>query len=72
MAKKKNLDETLKRGLDELAKAGVTSDGDAAAQARALKSQFGIGRERDLAAIYSLGKIVDRAALDAAVQAAFC
>ena len=65
MAKKKNLDETLKRGLDELAKAGVTSDGDAAAQARALKSQFGIGRERDLAAIYSLGKIVDRAALDA-------
>ena len=65
MAKKKDLDETLKRGLDELAKAGVTSDGDASAQARALKSQFGIGRERDLAAIYSLGKIVDRAALDA-------
>jgi hypothetical protein len=65
LAKKKNFDETLKRGLDELAKAGVTPDGDASAQVRVLKSQFGIGRERDLAVIYSLGKIVDRAALDA-------
>ena len=65
MAKKKNLDGTLKRGLDELAKAGVTPDGEALAQVRALKSQFGIGRERDLATIYSLGKIGERAALDA-------
>ena len=65
MAKKKNLDETLKRGLEELGKADVSLDGEAAAQVRALKNQFGIGRERDLAVIYSLGKIFDRAAVDA-------
>ena len=65
MAKKKNLDATLKRGLEELGKAGVSPDGESAAQVRALKNQFGIGRERDLAVIYSLGKIVDRAAVDA-------
>jgi hypothetical protein len=65
LAKKKNLDETLKRGLEELGKADVSLDGEAAAQVRALKNQFGIGRERDLAVIYSLGKIFDRAAVDA-------
>ncbi|HEX7230680.1 MAG TPA: hypothetical protein VF452_09820 [Candidatus Binatia bacterium] len=65
MAKKKNLDESLKRGLEELGKAGVSPDGEAATQVRALKNQFGIGRERDLAVIYSLGKIADRAAVAA-------
>ena len=65
LAKKKHSDEILKRGLEELAKAGVIPDGDASAQVQSLKSQFGIGRERDLAVIYSLGKTVDRAALDA-------
>ena len=65
LAKKKHSDEILKRGLEELAKAGVTLDGDASAQVQSLKSQFGIGRERDLAVIYSLGKTVDPAALDA-------
>ena len=65
MAKKKNLDKTLKHGLEELGKAEVSLDGEAAAQVRALKNQFGIGRERDLAVIYSLGKIFDRAAVDA-------
>ena len=62
---KKSIDETLKRGLEELAKAGTTPNGEASVQVAALKNQFGIGRERDLAVIYSLGKIVDRAALDA-------
>ena len=65
LAKKKHSDEILKRGLEELAKAGVTPDGDASAQVQSLKGQFGIARERDLAVIYSLGKTVDRAALDA-------
>ncbi|HZH81670.1 MAG TPA: hypothetical protein VFD87_00905, partial [Phototrophicaceae bacterium] len=65
MAKKKHSDEILKRGLEELAKAGVAPDGDASVQVQSLKSQFGIGRERDLAVIYSLGKTVDPAALDA-------
>ena len=65
MAKKKNLDESLKRGLEELGQAGVSPDGEAAAQVQALKKQFGIGRERDLAVIYSLGKTFDRAAVDA-------
>lgn len=65
LTKKKNLYEILKHGLEELGQAGVTSDGEASAKVRVLKSQFGIGRERDLAVIYSLGKIVDRAALEA-------
>jgi len=65
LAKKKNFDEALKRGLEELGKAGVSADGEAAAQVRALKNQFGIGRERDIAVIYSLGKTFDRAAIDA-------
>ena len=65
MAKKKNLDESLKRGLEELGQAGVSPDGEATAQVQALKKQFGIGRERDLAVIYSLGKTFDRAAVDA-------
>lgn len=57
LAKKKHSDEILKRGLEELAKAGVTPDGGATAQVRVLTSQFGIRRERDLAVIYSLGKL---------------
>jgi hypothetical protein len=65
LAKKKHFDEILKRGLEELAKAGVAPDGDTSVQVQSLKSQFGIGRERDLAVIYSLGKTVDPAALDA-------
>ena len=65
MAKKKTIDEPLKRGLDELAKTGVNSNADPSTQVAALKGHFGSGRESDLAVIFSLGKIADRAAVDA-------
>jgi hypothetical protein len=65
LAKKKHLDETLKGGLEKLAQAGVTPNGEAAGQVTALRNQFGTGRETDLAIIYSLGKIVDHTAVEA-------
>jgi hypothetical protein len=65
LAKKKTIDEPVKRGLDELAKKGVNSNADPSVQVAALKGQFGNSRETDLAVIFSLGKIADRAAVDA-------
>jgi hypothetical protein len=65
LAKKKTIEGPLKRGLDELAKAGISSNADPSAQVAALKGHFGSARETDLAVIFSLGKIADRAAVDA-------
>jgi hypothetical protein len=68
LAKKKTFDEPLKRGLDELAKTGVDSRADISAQVATLKSRFGNRRETDLAVIFSLGRIADRAAVDALTE----
>jgi hypothetical protein len=65
LAKKKNIDESLKRGLDLLAEAGVNSSASVSERVAMLKGQMGKGREIDRAVIFSLGKIADRAAVDA-------
>jgi hypothetical protein len=63
LAKKKNIDATIRRGLDELAKLGVDFNA-AAGLAGKLEEQFGKARETDLAVIFSLGKVSDPAAVE--------
>ncbi len=65
MAKKRIVRDTLKHGLDELIKTGVNHNAEPSAQVAALKSQFGKGRDTDLAIIFSLGKIADPQAVAA-------
>ncbi len=65
MAKKKNIDETIRRGMDELAKAGVDFAADSPTLVARLREQLGKGRETDLAVVFSLGKIADAAAVQA-------
>lgn len=65
MAKKKNIDESIRRGLDELAKRGVDFNATAPGLIAKLKEQFGKARETDLAVIFSLGKMNDPAAVEA-------
>ncbi len=65
MAKKKNIDATIRQGLDELTKLGVDFDAAAPELVGKLKNQFGKGRETDLAVIFSLGKVSDAAAVEA-------
>ena len=65
MAKKKILGEALKHGLDELIKTGANHNAEPSAQVAALTSQYGKGRDTDLAIIFSLGKIADPQAADA-------
>jgi hypothetical protein len=57
LAKKKIVGETLKHGLDALIQTGVNDDAEPSGQVAALTSQFGKGRDTDLAIIFSLGKI---------------
>jgi hypothetical protein len=67
LAKKKNIDERIRRGLDQLAKLGVEFDATAPVLVGTLKEQLGNGSETDLAVIFSLGKIADPTAVEALV-----
>ena len=65
MAKSKSHDEEIRRGLAALRQSGITLDAPAPDLVPRLVSEFGRGRDTDLAVIFSLGKIFDAAALDA-------
>ena len=65
MAKNKSHEDEIKAGLAALRNFGVAVDAPAADLVPQLKTQFGKGRETDLAAIFSLGKIFDPAAVEA-------
>ncbi|MGE5220310.1 MAG: hypothetical protein ACM3SP_25180 [Chloroflexota bacterium] len=65
MAKKKNVDEAIRHGLDELAKLGVDFSAAAPVLVDNLTQQFGKAHATDLAVIFSLGKIADQTAVSA-------
>ena len=65
MAKNKSHEDEIKAGLAALRNFGVAVDAPAPDLVPQLKTQFGKGRETDLAAIFSLGKIFDPAAVEA-------
>ena len=68
MAKNKSHEDEIKAGLAALRNFGVAVDAPAPDLVPQLKTQFGKGRETDLAAIFSLGKIFDPAAVEALGQ----
>ena len=65
MAKNKSHEDEIKAGLAALRNFGVAVDAPAPDLVPQLKTQFGKGRETDLAVIFSLGKIFDPAAVEA-------
>ena len=65
MAKNKSHEDEIRSGLAALRNLGVAVDAPAPDLVPQLKTQFGKGRETDLAAIFSLGKIFDPAAVEA-------
>ena len=65
MAKHKSHEDEIKAGLAALRNFGVAVDAPAPDLVSQLKTQFGKGRETDLAAIFSLGKIFDPTAVEA-------
>lgn len=65
LAKKKNIDESTRRGMGELTKLGVEFDAASPVLIGKLKEQWGKGHETDLAVIFSLGRINDPAAVRA-------
>jgi hypothetical protein len=65
LAKNKSHEDEIKAGLAALRNFGVAVDAPAPDLVPQLKTQFGKGRETDLAAIFSLGKIFDPAAVEA-------
>ena len=65
MAKNKSHEDEIRSGLAALRNFGVVADAPAPDLVPQLKTQLGKGRETDLAVIFSLGKILDPAALEA-------
>jgi hypothetical protein len=65
LAKHKSHEDEIKAGLAALRNFGVAVDAPAPDLVSQLKTQFGKGRETDLAAIFSLGKIFDPTAVEA-------
>ena len=65
MAKNKSHEDEIKAGLAALRNFGVAVDAPAPDLVPQLKTQFGKGRETDLAVIFALGKIFDPAAVEA-------
>jgi hypothetical protein len=65
LAKHKSHDEKIRRGLAVLRDSGLALDAAGQDHVSKLKTEFGKGRDTDLAVIFSLGKIFDPAALDA-------
>jgi hypothetical protein len=65
LAKNKSHEDEIRSGLAALRNLGVAVDAPAPDLVPQLKTQFGKGRETDLAVIFSLGKIFDPAAVEA-------
>jgi len=65
LAKNKSHEDEIKAGLAALRNFGVAVDAPAPDLVPQLKTQFGKGRETDLAVIFALGKIFDPAAVEA-------
>jgi hypothetical protein len=65
LAKNKSHEEEIRAGLTALREAGIAFDAPAAELVRRLAAEFGKDHARDLAVIFSLGKIVDPASLAA-------
>jgi hypothetical protein len=65
LAKNKSHEDEIKAGLAALRNLGVAVDAPAPDLVPQLKTQFGKSRATDLAAIFSLGKIFDPAAVEA-------
>ncbi len=63
MAKKKSYEEEIRRGLDELRRAGLSLDEASPALVTRLRDFAGKGTEVDLAVVFALGKIADPAAV---------
>jgi hypothetical protein len=65
LAKKKSHEDEIRSGLAALRNLGIAVDAPAPDLVPQLKTQFGRGRETDLAVIFALGKIFDPAAVEA-------
>ncbi len=65
LAKSKSHEEEIRGGLTALRESGIALDAPSPELVLRLKTEFGKGRQTDLAVIFSLGKIFDVAALDA-------
>jgi hypothetical protein len=65
LAKNKSHEDEIRSGLAALRSLGVAVDAPAPDLVPQLKTQFGKGRETDLAVIFALGKIFDPAAVEA-------
>jgi hypothetical protein len=65
LAKKKSHEDEIRSGLAALRNLGIAVDAPAPDLVPQLKTQFGKGRETDLAVIFALGKIFDPAAVEA-------
>lgn len=65
LAKSKSHEEEIQRGLGALRASGFALDTPGPDLVSRLKTEFGKGRDTDLAVVFSLGKIFDLAALDA-------
>ena len=68
MAKKKSHEEEIRRGLDELRRAGVRVDEISPDLVPQLQGQIGKGKDIDLAVVFSLGKFPDAASVEALVS----
>jgi len=68
LAKKKPVDEPIRRGLDELAKLGIDLADAGPDSVAKLHNQYGKARDTDLAVIFALGKIADAAAVKALAE----
>jgi hypothetical protein len=68
LAKKKFHEEEIRRGGDELRRSGLDIDHPSSGLVPRLEEHWGKGRETDLAVIFALGKIADRAAAEALLR----
>jgi len=68
LAKKKHIGESIRRGLEELAKLGIDFEGAVADLVPKLRNQFGKRQDTDLAVIFALGKVADAAAVEALAE----
>lgn len=64
MAKKKSREEAMRRGIEQLRRSGLAIDDASPALIPRLREQVDKGKESALAAVFTLGKIADSAALE--------
>jgi hypothetical protein len=64
LASKKEFDERLRRGREQLRQSGVALDDAAAGLLPQLKTRLGAGRDSDIAVVWALGRIADPVAAE--------